>query len=207
MFFVQTDLISPSFIRQKHSRGEIKLSKEAMSSILTHLQVFPSFVNILSSFKLRTRESTTAIIGSGAFYGLIHNDDTGEINTSISLCEFSRKRSNLSSVYETSYLLKYVEHNGRIEDCWSIRQMAFYQHFNTRQNTSQSLLIQTSDQVQKRIFQLVQDGQIASFPNHWTFFHEVYLGTLSHNWGAYIEWIDTQLSKVVSDCTAWLTPM
>lgn len=166
------------FVRQKHSRAEMKLSKESMSSILAQLQAFPSFVNILSSFRLQTRESTTAIIGSGAFYGLTNADN---------------------AAYETAYLLKYVEHNGRIGDCWSIRQMAFYQHFDTRNNVSQSLLIQTSDQVQKRIFQLVQDGHMVDFPNHWTSFHEVYLGTLSHNWGEYIEWVDTQLSKVDFD--------
>ncbi|KAE9377483.1 hypothetical protein N431DRAFT_527405 [Stipitochalara longipes BDJ] len=167
-----------SGMRQRTSGLKTIGLEGAISLLLAQLQVFPSFVNILSFFKLQTRESTTAIIGSGAFYGLTSNDD---------------------SVYETSYLLKYVESNGRIEDCWSIRQMAFYQKFDTRHNLSQSLLIQTSDQVQRRIFQLVQDGHMADFPNHWTTFHEVFLGTLSHNWGAYIEWIDTQISKVNFD--------
>ncbi len=177
----------------------MKLPKEAMSSILAKLQVFPSFVNILSSFRLQTRESTTAIIGSGNFYGLTHGDGSSEFITNRLLSNSLLQRILIFSlVYETSYLLKYVEHNGRVEDCWSIRQMAFYQKFNTCHNMSQSLLIQASDQVQKRIFQLVRDGHWADFPNHWTLFHEIYLGTLSHNWAAYIEWIDTHLSRVVS---------
>jgi hypothetical protein len=175
----------------------MKLSKEAMSSILAQLQVFPAFINILSSFNLQTRESTTTITGSGAFYGITNNDDSGITN---SLYFSTGNVVDISLVYQTAYLFKYVEYNGRIGDQWSIRQMAFYQRFDTHHNTSQSLLIQTSDQVQKRIYQLAGEGNMTDFLNHWTSFHEIHLGTLSHNWGAYIEWIDTQLSKVVGIC-------
>jgi hypothetical protein len=105
--------------------------------------------------------------------------------------------TNFSLAFETAYMLKYIDLNGRSEtDPWSIRQMAVYQNFNTSTSHSNNLLIRSSDQIQKRISHLVHSKSSEALLTHWTNMHSIYLGTLSHNWGSYISWIDTLISKI-----------
>jgi hypothetical protein len=105
--------------------------------------------------------------------------------------------TNFSLAFETAYMLKYIDLSGRSNtDLWSIRQMAIYQNFNISTSHSDNLLIRSSDQIQKRISHLVHSKSTNTLPTHWTNIHSIYLGTLSHNWGSYISWIDTLISQV-----------
>lgn len=108
--------------------------------------------------------------------------------------------ANFVTVFETAYMLKYVECHGRLGTIipWSIRQMGVCQRYNISTKLSSCVLIQTSDRVQNRIFELVEDGHIARFPYHWTFLHMIYLGTLSNKWTAYIKLLDSKIEEIVS---------
>jgi hypothetical protein len=98
-------------------------------------------------------------------------------------------------------VLKYVEFHGRPGTIipWSIRQLAVYQRYDTSTKLSSCVLIQTSDRVQRRFFELAEDGDIARFPSHWSSLHKIYLGTLSNNWAAYIKLLDTKIEEIVSE--------
>jgi hypothetical protein len=61
------------------------------------------------------------------------------------------------------------------------------------------MLIQTSARAQKRISEVVQDGDTARFLDHWTCLHELYLGTLNNNWTAYIKFLDAKVAEIVSE--------
>lgn len=177
----------------------MQISKVAMALLLSRLQVFPAFVNILSGFALQTNESPTATTGFSSFYGG-HSLETSSMPNHFRFHLHSHLTTNFSLAFETAYVLKYIDLNGRPgTDPWSIRQMAIYQNFNISNAHSDNLLIRSSDQVQKRISDLVHSKSINTLPTHWTNMHSVYLGTLNHNWGVYISWIDTLISQVDFD--------
>ncbi len=80
---------------------------------------------------------------------------------------------------------------------WSIRQTAIYQRHQTCSATSDCILIQAPDSIQRRFFELVEDGSMAHFINHWTSLHEVYFGSITQNWAAYIKLLDTKIDEIV----------
>jgi hypothetical protein len=103
------------------------------------------------------------------------------------------------AVFETAYTLKHVEFNNRSgNNRWSLRQMAVYQRFDTSSKMSESVLVQTSTQVQKRILELSKDGGLGELSNHWTILHEVYLGTLGQNWAIFLQSINLDVGSTVS---------
>lgn len=95
-------------------------------------------------------------------------------------------------------MLKHVESKSGSSIPWSIRQMAVYQKYNTSTRTSSCLLVQTSVAVERRIFELAQNGEIAQLPDHWKNLHEIYLGTCSSGWSDYIKFLDEAISEIVS---------
>ncbi|KAI9774961.1 MAG: hypothetical protein M1840_000177 [Geoglossum simile] len=145
--------------------------------ILSRLQVYPAFVNILTSFGAEDGPYTD---GRSGFHGDMVKDETG------------------ISTFETAYMLKYVECHGRpgTTNPWSVRQMAVYQNFNDSTKLSSCLLIQTSVRAQKGISEAVQDGDTARIFDHWSCLHELYLGTLSDNWAAYIKCLDVKIADI-----------
>jgi hypothetical protein len=108
-------------------------------------------------------------------------------------------KANEIIALKTGYMFKHVESKPGPQIAWSIRQMGVYQSYNTSTRTSSSLLIQTSAAVQKRVFELAQNGDISQLPNHWKNLHEIYLGTLSNNWSDYIKFLDEEISEIVSN--------
>ena len=102
------------------------------------------------------------------------------------------------AVLETAYVLKHVEHKAGSNIPWSIRQMAVYQNFHCVTKTSSNILIQTSQNVQKQVFKLVQEGTMAVFPDHWKNVHEIHLSSLTNNWIDYIKFVESKISDIVS---------
>jgi hypothetical protein len=102
------------------------------------------------------------------------------------------------AVLETAYVLKHVEYKAGSNIPWSIRQMAVYQNFNCATKTSSNILIQTSQNVQKQVFKLVQEGTMAVFPDHWKNVHEIHLSALSNSWIDYIKLLESKISDIVS---------
>jgi hypothetical protein len=76
--------------------------------------------------------------------------------------------------------------------------MAVYQNFNCATKISSNVLIQTSQNVQRQIFKLVQEGTMAVFPDHWKNVHEIHLSSLSNNWIDYIKFLESKISDIVS---------
>jgi hypothetical protein len=76
--------------------------------------------------------------------------------------------------------------------------MAVYQNFNYATKTSSNILVQTSQNVQKQVFELVQEGMMSKFPDHWKNVHEIHLGSLSNNWIDYIKFLELKISDIVS---------
>jgi hypothetical protein len=107
-------------------------------------------------------------------------------------------KANEEIALQTGYMFKHVESKPGPLIAWSIRQMGVYQTYNTSTKTSSSLLMQTSAAVQKRVFELAQNGGISQLPNHWKNLHEIYLGTLSNNWSDYIKLLNEEISEIVS---------
>ena len=176
----------------------MSITKEAMILILSRIQVFSVFVNIISRFELRTKESYTSINCASPFYS--RNE---QIQDKF-LSESNRSASEISTtkhlvVFESAYTLKHVELNNRSgNNQWSLRQMAVYQRFDTSTKILGCVLIQTSTQVQKRILELSKDGGLAELSNHWTILHEVYFGTLGQNWAMFLQSINIEVGSTVS---------
>ena len=102
------------------------------------------------------------------------------------------------AVAEIAYVLKHVEYKAGSNIPWSIRQMAVYQNFNGATKTTSNILIQTSQNVQKQVFKLVQEGTMAVFPDHWKNVHEIHLSSLSNNWIDYVKFLESKISDIVS---------
>jgi hypothetical protein len=102
------------------------------------------------------------------------------------------------AVCETAYVLKHVEYKAGSNIPWSIRQMAAYQIFCCATKTSSNIFIQTSQNVQKQVLKLVQEGTMAMLPDHWKNVHEIHLSSLSNNWIDYIRILESKISDIVS---------
>jgi len=76
--------------------------------------------------------------------------------------------------------------------------MAVYQNYNCATKTSSNILIQTSQNVQKQVFNLVLEDVMAVFPDHWKNVHEIHLSSLSNNWIYYIKLLESKISDIVS---------
>jgi hypothetical protein len=163
---------------------------------LKRLRVFSGFVNIISTFSYSTRTTLASHFRLSSFYGRIFEDEHKHRSQHITPLFISS--TNIIIVLEIGYHLLHTERNGRDHHPFSIRQMAVYQKYNFSITTSDCILVQPSLQVRKRIADLLTDGGMAKLPDHWTFIHEVYLGSLSHNWQSCISWNDKMFSEVVS---------
>jgi hypothetical protein len=166
-----------------------------MKTLLVRIGVFSSFTNILSCFGFENGPNQD---GRGGFYENSRKDKTGALST---LCFFLLSCVlwlTSTTVLETAYLLKHVEHKAGSNIPWSIRQMAVYQNFNCTTKTSSNILLQTSQNVQKQVFELVQEGTMAVFPDHWKNVHEIHLSSLSNNWIDYIKFLESKISDIVS---------
>ncbi|KFY62104.1 hypothetical protein V496_04729 [Pseudogymnoascus sp. VKM F-4515 (FW-2607)] len=163
------------FISQPTSRARFSISECAMKTLLMRIGVFSSFTNILSCFGFENGPNQD---GRGGFYENSRKDKTGAL------------------ILETAYVLKHVEHKAGSNIPWSIRQMAVYQNFNCATKASSNILIQTSQNVQKQVFKLVQEGTMAVFPDHWKNVHEIHLSSLSNNWIDYIKFLESKISDI-----------
>ncbi len=200
-----TDIGAQSLIRQSHSRGQMQISEDAMILLLSRLGVFSGFTHILSKFKLQTSEVFGGGIACNGIYAMNWKDALGNAGKH-PLTKTLPESTDNSIVFETAYILKHVENNERkvrhaVVGPWSIRQMAIYQQCNATRKISDCLLIQTSARVKSRITGMIKNGSIAELPQHWTYLHEVYFGTLSANWEEYFAHIEKQLSSLVSHST------
>lgn len=106
-------------------------------------------------------------------------------------------QADLAAVLETAYTLKHVEHKAGSAIPFSIRQMGIYQNFNLATKTSSNILIQSSQNVQSEVLRLVQEGTMATFPDHWKNMHEIHLSSLSNNWIDYIKFLESKMSDIV----------
>jgi hypothetical protein len=175
------------------------ISKEAMILILSRFQVFPLFNNILMKFELRVKESCTAINCMSPFYS--RNESIEGENSSELQCLVLKESILIHFLgFETTYTLNYVELNNRPSDSnkWSIRQMGVYQRYNTATMDSNCILIQSSNQAQRRILELSNDSGLGNLANHWSILHEVYLGTLGQDWGLFLQSININIGSTVS---------
>lgn len=118
-------------------------------------------------------------------------------SVSVFINSLVRMMIDLKAVFETAYVMKHVEHKAGSNIPWSIRQMTVYQKFHCATKTSSHILIQTSQNVRKEVFRLVQEGAMADFPNHWKNVHEIHLSSLSSNWLDYIKFLESMISDIV----------
>ncbi|KAH6692145.1 hypothetical protein BKA61DRAFT_282709 [Leptodontidium sp. MPI-SDFR-AT-0119] len=143
-----------------------------MKTLLVYIGVFSPFTNIISCFGFEKGPNQD---GRGGFYD---------------------RTSTTGLVLETAYTLKHVEHKAGSAIPFSIRQMGIYQNFNLATKTSSNILIQSSQNVQREVLRLVQEGTMATFPDHWKNVHEIHLSSLSNNWIDYIKFLESKMSDI-----------
>jgi hypothetical protein len=168
-----------SFLRQPHSRARLDISSEALKLLLHHLQALPELVNVITNF---ASEDGPYSEGRGGFYSRIRPTQNGQV------------------VFETCYLLKHVELNGRRgPNPWSVRQMGVYQKFNIAEQRGKCILIQPSLELQRRLQEELDDGDnYGELIDEWMNVHSQCINTLSRNWLAYIKFLEKEVAKIVS---------
>ncbi|KAF8864440.1 hypothetical protein BDZ45DRAFT_38140 [Acephala macrosclerotiorum] len=181
-----------SFIRQKHSKARLSVTESALKCLLSKLQVFSSYANILTSFTIgegNPSEGRSGFYSSaiGDMYSA-HVDQTG-----IELC----------------YLLKYVEFDvgSSSPALWCVRKMAVYQKVNMRSQETKCILIQSSADVQRRKEEVAQSLQACEdLSEHWTSLHLLLLGTLTRNWTTYLKYLDISVEHLHSSLHSSTVP-
>jgi hypothetical protein len=100
---------------------------------------------------------------------------------------------------ELSYLLQYVEENGRNHgDPWSLRQTGVYQQANIENRRSAWIFLQLPRSVRHRLETILRRSEVSTIGSLMRF-HGVLLLDTVENWGKYIEYIHSQLRVVVRD--------
>jgi len=110
-------------------------------------------------------------------------------------------QSHVQYDYEVCYILRHVE-QAQIDspNSWTIRKTAFYQKFSSQVAQSHSLLIEPSAALQQQLAAVLTPLSTSAidFPKHWTTFPMMCLGTISMNWRSYINFVSSEIEKIVS---------
>lgn len=156
------------FIPQQYSWGRFLISYEATCKLLTYLQVFPAFINILRAF------------GERAGF-----DD--ESHSEISFQENERSS-------EILYLIKHVEMHGRREPkCpWSFRQMGVY-HKADSETGDTFLILNPSKSFRHRLRRLHTSSQVSN-PSD---IHMILLASAMKNWRWCITYLERENEAMV----------
>ena len=123
------------------------------------------------------------------------NKELGSISSS------SLSQSHIQYDYECCYILRHVE-LAQIENpnSWAIRKTAFYQKFPSKGVQSHSMIIEPSAALQKQLAMVLTPLSTSAidFPTHWTKFPMLCLGAISVNWRAYINFVSSEIERIVS---------
>ncbi len=107
------------------------------------------------------------------------------------------------TVSETCYLLKYVQmhdDDGPTINPWTIRQAALYQKIEVKSLESHHIFVRLSTAMQEALQHSLQhrSDQEFKFICRWERVHVLLLKTLNANWRRYINYLDEEVSKIVS---------
>lgn len=110
----------------------------------------------------------------------------------------------LTIAVETSYLLKYVDKKdspGKFSNPWSIRQALIYQEINFMTNEDTYILIRLSQLLGRRFQDLLNQRKLEERGVrmlHWSEIHIMAFGSVVANWREYVNWLDGDVSQLVS---------
>ena len=106
---------------------------------------------------------------------------------------------------EMCYMLKYVEPHGDPEPSinpFSIRQAIIYQRFETERLKSKHIFVRLSAAMQDALREMLQGNagpeEKHRFISRWENIHILFLRTLNSGWRRYINYLDEQVSNIVS---------
>jgi hypothetical protein len=106
---------------------------------------------------------------------------------------------------ESCYLLKYVEKKDTAikgSNPWSIRQALIYQKCNLELKENNYIFIRLSDLLGGQFGRILRrtENSVTRTP-HWTDIQELCLQSTVESWRQYINWLDQEVSVLVSEPT------
>ena len=110
-------------------------------------------------------------------------------------------QSHVQYEYEVCYILRHVEQPEiNNSSSWTLRKSGFYQKYSSQRAQSYSMLIEPSSALQKQLGKVLTplSTPAIDFPKHWTTFSMACLGTISMNWRSYINFLSSEIEKIVS---------
>lgn len=161
---------------QEHSRSPLKITRDLLIKLLEKVNAFPELVNVLALF---TRMDNAILEGRACYYSRMTPDGKSQ------------------PLFETAYIFKHVEANGRAINPWSIRKLAIHQQVLSSEQ-SKSILVECSLLLQDRFKSLFGRAQATKTALSWLDTHIATLATLGSNWQAYIQHLEGRLSNIVS---------
>jgi len=105
-------------------------------------------------------------------------------------------------VFETTYLLKFVEPHGRSSGSnpWSLRQMGIYQRFETDTRIQSCILLQRSIRLKAMMKESFERKTTDNsyLLQHWSSIHLLMIASISSNWDSYAKFLDQKIDVIVS---------
>ena len=194
-----------SFLQQLHSRAQLETSEESVNFLLRCWDALPEYLHILSAF---TMEDGPCNLDRSDFYAdtrIFDNEKPGQFfilrteKLGMRDLGWSAKETDILSVTELCYLLKYVELNDRNGTSpWSVRQMGVYQQFHVTSRQGRCILIQPSSDLQRRMREeFEENANCTNYIDYWFSFHLLCVSTLNRNWLSYIKFLEKKISAIV----------
>ncbi|KAI1414101.1 hypothetical protein F5Y13DRAFT_21800 [Hypoxylon sp. FL1857] len=173
------------FIPQLSSWGRLLITTDVFLQLVLSLLVFPAFLYVVREFGLKVRD--------GFLKGHVFSSQYCRCAKSSAYSLENKHHS-----YEISYLLHFVEENGRARgDPWSLRQTGIYQQVDANNDQSIWVILQISKATRERLMKKLHHPELSSqCPDNPMSIHAVLLLATVDNWGAYIEYLRSQLIYV-----------
>ncbi|KAF8537920.1 hypothetical protein BDD12DRAFT_911130 [Trichophaea hybrida] len=166
---------------QSNRWGRLKISEAAAKTLLSHLETFPPFLEVLQNFGMTKGPQNE---GWGCMYGAITEPSAGEHDFT----------------FECAYILRYPKLHDRpgSMDPWSVRQIGLYQKYTTLSKRGTYIILEPSSDLQRRLREVCKPGthEVKDFLSHWTSFHLLCLGSLEGNWQQYINFLHEQVESI-----------
>ncbi|KAH7080741.1 hypothetical protein FB567DRAFT_531627 [Paraphoma chrysanthemicola] len=174
-------MICASIIPQRYSWGELQVTADIFKRMLIHLNASESLLNIVIEFGSRVRHELPR--GNTTFF-------TGRAH--------SRGTVDKGESHEASYIIQYVERNGRNRgDPWSLRQTGVYSQ--TQHSTHQTtwILLQLSKSIRSLLeIELSRIISHRTRDSDYLALHALLLRATVDNWGDYVQDLSSQVRSL-----------
>jgi hypothetical protein len=199
-----------SLIKPDYGWDTLPITSPSMQHLLYHLGVFSQFFKYLYAFGMKTFALDE---GFGGFDFCIEKDGGEEgglkgIGSSPPppfACDIVRHEiSNLTPATETAYLLKYVDKKDspkEFSNPWSIRQALIYQKSDITASQDTYIFMRLSELLGERFRDLLSKRKARERGVrflHWSEIHTMAFRSVVANWREYINWLDGDVSQLVS---------